>query len=272
MRVSKIQIQNIQIRKAKSEFRNPQSVGQASRLSPSLRSCNQPAKWLRPQRNSSLRRKNRVGDRRDARPTAWTQAVWAAIFSFAGLTCNAAANAEGENEILKLSPPHAELPPAFWEQYGPWVVVAAILLLALAVVAVWWCLRPKPSIPVPIEILTRRELEALRQRNEDGQVLSQISRVLRRYVVGAFALPPDELTTSEFCRVIDTHENIAPELAARVADFLRQCDELKFAPAGSPTPIGAAARALELVELGESRRAHLRKVASEVAEPLVKRT
>jgi hypothetical protein len=78
-------------------------------------------------------------------------------------------------------------------------------------------------------------------------------------------LPADELTTSEFCRVIAAHEKIGPELAARVGEFLGRCDELKFAPAGSPMPTSAAARALELVELGEARRAHWRKLETEAA-------
>jgi hypothetical protein len=148
-------------------------------------------------------------------------------------------------------------------------VVVAVLLVVFVGVLAWWILRPRPSIPVPIEIQSRKDLEALRQRSEDGRLLSQVSRELRRYVVGAFALPPDELTTTEFCRVIAAHERLGPDLAAQVAEFLRRCDELKFAPASSPTPMGAAARALELVELGESRRAHLRKVeaAANSAQP-----
>ncbi len=105
--------------------------------------------------------------------------------------------------------------------------------------------------------------------------------MLRRYVVAAFELPPDELVTSEFCRLLAGHERIGPELAAAVGEFLRRCDEHKFAPPHSPTPMewdsasslssptgrmpgppGAAARALELVELGEARRAQWRETAT----------
>jgi hypothetical protein len=193
------------------------------------------------------------------------------VFSLGGLACYAAANAERENETLKLIPPHAELPPTFGEQYGAWVVVAVVGLLVLVGAVLWLILRPKPSIPVPIEILSRKELEVLRQRSEDGQVLSQVSRVLRRYFAGAFELPADELTTSEFCRVIAAHEKIGPELAARVGEFLQRCDELKFAPTSSPTQVVAAVRALQLVELGEARRVHLRKLETEAADRLAKR-
>jgi len=181
----------------------------------------------------------------------------------------AATNPAREDEIFKLSPPRAELPPTFWEQYGSWVVIGACLVFLLVGLALWWVLRPRPFIPVPIEIQTRKELEALRQLKEDGQVLSQVSRVLRRYVACTFALSPDEMTTSEFCQLAARQEKIGTELAANVNDFLRRCDELKFAPTNSPQPIGAAARALELVELGEARCAHLRKLegAANAAQP-----
>ncbi len=180
-----------------------------------------------------------------------------ALFGLSTLIGSAAESAEGGQDAFKLRPPHEELPPTYWEQYGAWTVVGIVMLLLLVGAALWWMLRPKPVVPEPIEVLARRELEALRQRVEDGQVLSQISRVVRGYVAGAFQLPPGEMTTSEFCRAVAGHEKIGPELAAHVSDFLRRCDELKFSPAGPPLPIGAAARALELVELGEARRAWL---------------
>ncbi|HEU0037969.1 MAG TPA: DUF4381 family protein [Verrucomicrobiae bacterium] len=159
---------------------------------------------------------------------------------------------------MKLSPPHGELPPTFWEQYGAWTLLAAVVLLALASFVAWWWLRPEPPVVVPIEVRARQELAVLQQRNEDGRTLSQVSRVLRRYVVAAFELAPDELVTSEFSRLLASHEKIGPELAAAIGEFLRRCDEHKFAPPRSPTPIGAAARALELVDLGEARRTQLR--------------
>lgn len=198
-----------------------------------------------------------VEDRRDACPARWTRAVCMALFGLSTLISGAAESAEGGQDAFKLRPPHAELPPTYWEQYGAWTVVGIVMLLLLVGAALWWLLRPKPVVPEPIEVLARRELEALRQRLEDGQVLSQISRVVRGYVAGVFQLPPGEMTTSEFCRAVAGHEKIGAELAARVSDFLRRCDELKFSPAGPPLPIGAAARALELVELGEARRAWL---------------
>jgi hypothetical protein len=109
-----------------------------------------------------------------------------------------------------------------------------------------------------VAVQARQELAVLQQHSEDGKTLSHISRVLRRYVVATFELPSDELVTSEFSRVLAGHEKIGPELAAAVGEFLRRCDEHKFAPFRPSAPLGAAARARELVELGEVRRAQLR--------------
>ena len=51
----------------------------------------------------------------------------------------------GPDDIPPLRPPHAELPPTFWEQHGLWVIVAGSRsLLALVGAAVWCLLRPKP--------------------------------------------------------------------------------------------------------------------------------
>jgi hypothetical protein len=183
---------------------------------------------------------------------------------FAPLSLYAATNSERPDEILVLSPPHAELAPTFWEQYGGWAFLAAVVLLALASIVAWRWLRPKSPVVLPIELQARQELAALRQRSEDGRMVSQVSRVMRRYVVTAFELPPDELTTSEFCRALGGDQKIGPELAAAVGEFLRRCDEVKFAPSSSPRQMGAAIRALELIELGEARRAQLREMATAV--------
>jgi hypothetical protein len=177
----------------------------------------------------------------------------------------AATNSESGADSLELLPPYAEMPPSFWEQYGALIILAAILLLAGVAILLWLLLRPRPPVNVPIEIQTRRDLEALRQRNEDGQVLSQASRAVRRYFATAFELSANELTTTELCRAVETSDKFSPELAAKVTDFLRRCDELKFSPASSPEKFGATERGLELVQLGETRRALLRQSAAVTA-------
>ena len=85
-------------------------------------------------------------------------------------------------------------------------------------------------------------------------MLSQISQALRRYLINTFWLPPHEMTTCDFCRLLAAHERIGPALAEVLGEFLRACDERKFAPATTSPPLGAAGRALELVELVEAAR------------------
>ena len=178
------------------------------------------------------------------------------------------ASAQATNDIPPLQPALPEIPPTLWEQHNVLIVVSGVLVLALLAAALWWLLQPKPAMPVAIEIQTRRELESLRQHVEDGRTLSEITRCLHRYIVFAFGLPPLELTTREFCRTILTNEKIGPELSSHFAEFLLRCDERKFAPSDGPPLTGTAERALQLLELGETRRARIRQAAvGQTAQP-----
>lgn len=181
----------------------------------------------------------------------------ATIFLFA----TRPASAQSSNDIPPLQPALPEIPPTLWEQHSVLIVVFGVLMVGIFAVAILWLLQPKPAIPVAIGIQTRRELEALQQRVEDGRTLSEITRCLRRYIVFAFGLPPLELTTREFCRTILTNEKIGPELSSHFVEFLLRCDEQKFAPSGGPPLTGTAERALQLLELGEVRRVHIRQAA-----------
>lgn len=172
-----------------------------------------------------------------------------------------ATNSESEEELLQLMPPYQEILPTWWELHGSWVVLGGVGALALVALLVWLWQRPKPVPPVPPEVQAREELEQLRQQPETGEVLSRISRCVRRYVTSAFALPTEEFTTAEFSQVVGNHESIGSDLASKLGDFLRRCDDLKFAPLESAPAVGAASQALELVKQGEARRAELRQAA-----------
>jgi hypothetical protein len=162
-------------------------------------------------------------------------------------------------------PPRPEIPPTVWEQYGFWIVISGVLLLLLLAVAVWWLMRPKPPVIELPAVRARHELEPLRQQAETGVVLSRVSQVLRHYFAGAFNLPPQELTTTEFCRVIAGSEQVGRELSASMGDFLRECDRRKFAALPILPPIGAVAQAAKFIEQGEARRAQMLEAAAEAA-------
>jgi hypothetical protein len=174
-----------------------------------------------------------------------------------------ATNAAEEIGVPKLVPPYSELPPTFWEQHGLTIVLSSFVGLLIVGALVWFLRRSKPVVALPPEVQARLALEALRPKVEDGAVLSQVSQILRRYLRATFELPSEELTTTEFCRVMSSHEKVGVELAAKVSDFLRRCDERKFS-ALPGEPLNAVTVALELVALSEARRAQLQPTATRI--------
>jgi hypothetical protein len=161
------------------------------------------------------------------------------------------------------------MPPTFWDQYSLWVILFGVLLLALVCAVVWVLTRPKPPMVVPPEVQARQALEPLRQQPEEGVLLSRVSQILRHYVAAAFDLPPGELTTAEFCRAIDGHAQIGPELSAALSEFLRQCDQRKFSPSAPVPPLGAVAQALKLIDQAQNRRLVLAQYAAQPAQRVV---
>jgi len=179
------------------------------------------------------------------------------------LPATAATNAAEEIGVPKLSPPYSELPPTFWEHHRFKVLLLAVIV-PLVTYGSCWLLRHRKPVPVlPPEVQAREALEALQSKSEDSVLLSQVSRILREYFRSAFDLPREELTMTEFCRVLSVHEGVGTELAATVSEFLRRCDERKFSTQSS-APLNAAMRALELLSAGETRRAKLRQQAGRV--------
>ena len=161
------------------------------------------------------------------------------------------------NELSRLAPPYAELPPTFWEQHGSLVVFGGIVILGVVAMLVWLASHPKPVPPMSPEVRARRALEALQGRTEDGVLLSEVSQILRRYFVAAFGMSSGEFTTAEFCRLIGGNEALGVELSSALVKFLETCDVRKFAPPASAAPLNAVAQARELFERAEARRAPL---------------
>jgi hypothetical protein len=158
------------------------------------------------------------------------------------------------NALPALAPPYGEIPPTFWERHGTVILVAGTAVIALAVLILWKIFRPKPPVILPPEVLAREALTKLLRQPEDGKLLSNVSQILRRYVIAAFELPAAELTTTEFCAALAASEKIGTEPAQAISDFLRACDERKFSTSPAAAPLNAATRALELVALTENAR------------------
>ena len=188
----------------------------------------------------------------------------AALFSWLLIATQALSqtNAPEPEQIPPLHPPRAEIPPGFWEQHGHWVIVGCITLLFGLAIAIYFWARPRPPVIPPPEVIARKSLGALQGRPEDGAVLSEVSQIIRRYVTSAFEMPSGELTTTEFCLAVEQESRIGPELSAALGEFLRRCDERKFAPSTAGPELKAVVRALELIDIAESRRAQLRAAAA----------
>jgi hypothetical protein len=176
--------------------------------------------------------------------------------ALASLSCPAFAATNisaGDDDLAKLRPPRGEILPTFWESYNIWIIIGALVFLALIGIIVWIVTRPKPPIIVPPEVRAKQALGLLLTKPEDGLVLSQVSQILRHYIAEAFGLPPGELTTIEFCRLMARHGGIDIELGSAISEFLRRCDERKFTPSPPAAPMAAAASALKLIETAHAR-------------------
>lgn len=170
------------------------------------------------------------------------------------------------DEIPPLRPPRAEFHPSFWEQHGAWLVAAAIIIVA---VAAFWIARLRQPTPAPVtppEEIARRALEPLRGRDEDAALIAEVSQIMRRCVISAFGLPPDELTTGELIKSLQSCRQASPELTDAIGNFLRRCDERKFASSSPAAPIGALTTALQLIAKVETHRRQM-PVAAQTAEP-----
>ena len=109
-------------------------------------------------------------------------------WSLCSLLITTSAFAAGE-EPLTLRPPKDELRPSFWEQHGWIIVLAAFALLGLVAFLIRLLQRPKPVVVIPPEIAVRQALSALQNRPEDAALVTEVSRILKRYICSTFNLP-----------------------------------------------------------------------------------
>ena len=112
--------------------------------------------------------------------------------------------AQSTNDVPPLRPALPEIPPTLWEQHGMLIVGLSVVAVALLAAAIWWLLQPKPPVPVPIEIQIWRELTALSHELDSSEMLTNLSRCLRRYFSSAFGLPAEGATTTDFNRSLAT--------------------------------------------------------------------
>jgi hypothetical protein len=147
----------------------------------------------------------------------------------------------------KLAPPRDLLPLPFWQAHR-WEIAGGIVIILLGLAAlICFRRRARPVVVVPPAAQARRDLEALRKHAPDAVLPVRISRVISRYVVSRFNLPPGELTTGELRRAL-RQAGVNPESTEVIGDFLQRCDEIKFAPGATPADGALIDAALQLVD------------------------
>lgn len=174
---------------------------------------------------------------------------------FWGLLGPAALGAE--DVLSQLRPPKPLLGPSFWERYGVGLLVAGLGLLIAAGLFGLWRRRTRASqarAGQPPHLQARQALTLLQGTAEDDRVAMEVSRLLRHYVQQAFQLPPGEATPAELQAALRPHPQAGPELADALAQLLRDCDLVKFAPVRPAEPQDLVGRALELLDQFEHRR------------------
>ncbi len=65
----------------------------------------------------------------------------------------------------------------------------------------------------------------------------ELTHVVRRYIERSHGIRAPEQTTEEFLAAAKTHPRFTPEVIARLADFLRSADLVKFAGVGSSASV-----------------------------------
>jgi hypothetical protein len=159
------------------------------------------------------------------------------------------------NALPPLAPAYPEIPPTFWEQHQMAIIVGGLLFIIAQSLGLYKMLmRLQPRVEPP-ENLARAALIRLVDEPEDGKILSEVSRVLRRYFGAVFQMPGEEATTAEFIAALAKNSQVGFALGDKVAQFLRECDARKFSPANAVQEMDAAERALDLVNEAENLRA-----------------
>ena len=121
----------------------------------------------------------------------------------------------------------------------PWVWAALALAVAVAALVVWLVLRKRRQavkeefVPRQNAVEEARErLEAARRLMLAGEIEAfyvAVSDAIRQYIERQFRLRAAEQTTEEFLQDMTRSQRLRPTHKELLADFLTQCDLVKFA-------------------------------------------
>lgn len=165
--------------------------------------------------------------------------------------------------IPPLKPPKPVIAPTVWEEHRTSISLGSIAACFGIAGVVWLALRKRTAATEPPAQKALRQLEELARTPQQPLALTRVSRTVREYITSAFSMPPGETTTTEFLAQIRQQPDLGEDLAARLPEFLRACDERKFSPTPPPGEFDAIPRARALIATGESRLTTLAARAAE---------
>ncbi len=155
---------------------------------------------------------------------------------------------KAEIEVTSLLPEDAAAlairdiaPPVDLPRPAPtwWIAAAggAAALLAALACGIWWrrnkrpaaAARARPAHDVAYDALEALVAAKLIEAGEIKEFHVRLSQILRRYIEDRFGLHAPERTTEEFLRERQTADALAAGHKELLSQFLRHCDQVKFA-------------------------------------------
>jgi flagellar basal body-associated protein FliL len=136
------------------------------------------------------------------------------------------------NDIRDIKPDVLILPP--W-----WVWVLLVFAVAAVVIVVWLVLKKRRQEAKEIFVPRQNAVEEARERLEAARKLMlageieafyvAVSDAVRQYIERQFRLRAAEQTTEEFLQDMTRSQRLRPTHKELLAEFLTQCDLVKFA-------------------------------------------
>jgi hypothetical protein len=127
-------------------------------------------------------------------------------------------------------------PPVAIPSGWGWLWVVLLLLLVLGAIAWWWWKQKRkkaseaPTVQIPPEVRAREKLrQALTLMDQPKPFTIFVSNAARVYLEERFDLRAPERTTEEFLSELQASHKLSVPHKTLLADFLRQCDLVKFA-------------------------------------------
>ena len=153
-----------------------------------------------------------------------------------------ATNAVGSEEIPDIRGLKDVVDIPTGQEWVWWLLVTATALAVAGVVA--WFVRRRlarrsaklapPPPPPPHVVAWERLQRALGLIHEAEQFCTEVSHIIRVYLEERFNLHAPDRTTEEFLLELQSSQRLAGEHKQLLADFLGECDMVKFAKAEPP--------------------------------------